>query len=363
MLPRTAQTAGLALLLGAGIAVPAAFADPAASSSQFEQRSVTIGTVTYTLPDNWVFINTKCKEGDKDYKDCQKKASDFLAKYKDSKGNNYSFLNNQNWLQCLSDCPGGSSSSGVDLDYCMGSPDCMKDIQGTLAAAQATAAKSADPQKAPEVGDATGQLQAARFLENPNQVSILSEDMHSNPPPSGPGPARSTSQKTPSQPPGQKKDAGGLVVSQGGPLGGGGPSNPSDSSNPSDGTMGPGGDLAGSGAAQDNPGLNYLRGGFSGNPNSGMSGLTDTIVKSSPFLNDHMSFYLASNNTPTNLRALERVGSDVLNPIARQVLGDSASGRDGASGRTAFDGQSSNLPKDAKPKCSTNFFGQSNCPK
>jgi hypothetical protein len=149
------------------------------------------------------------------------------------------------------------------------------------------------------------------------------------------------------------KDSGGLVVSQGG-LGKG--SFSSSSSDPSgDKEEGSTGIPPQVGGDQDNPSLSYARGGFSGSPDSQMGGLTDAIVRSSPFLNDHRSFYLAQNATPTDLRALQRVGSDVLNPIARQVTGDATSGR------SAFDGQSAELPKDVKRRCSTNFFGQSNC--
>lgn len=350
MLPRTVPTAWLVLLLGSGISAPAAFAAPAGSPAQFVQHSIQIGTATYKLPDNWVFIKTKCAEGDKA---CQKKAADFLAKYQDSQGNNYSFLSNQNWLQCLSNCPGGSSSSGIDLDYCMQSPSCLKDVQGTLAAAQTAAAKSADPGQAPDQGIATGDKEAASFLNNPQfMMTSLEQTSRTDSDESGTSGSASKTSTTPSA--SQVTDAGGQVVSKGGSLTGRGPSYPA---NPPGGGTGSGATSVGISGAQDNPGLTYARGGFPSNPDSGMSGVTETIVKSSPFLNDHMSFYLASNATPTDLRALQKVGSDVLNPISQQVMGD------GTSGRTAFDGQATNLPKDAKRKCGTNFFGVGNCPK
>ena len=217
----------------------------------------------------------------------------------------------------------------------------MKDIQGTLAAAQAEAAMSADPQNAPALGEAYGQTQAAPFLENPNQLPMLSDDTSSSRLTDKPAPSHVTS-------------ADGQVLSKGGPPAG---RKPSYSADPTAGGTRPDGNPAENGSAQGDPTLAYARRIFPESLDSGMDGTTEGIVQSSPFLDDHRRFYLASNSAPTDLHALEKVGSDIINPISQQVIGD------GTSGRTAFDGQSANLPKDAKRRCGTNFFGVENCPK
>jgi hypothetical protein len=123
--------------------------------------------------------------------------------------------------------------------------------------------------------------------------------------------------------------------------------------NPSGLGMNPGGP-SGLGGGQGDSSLAYLREGFSGG--QGMGGTIDGIVKESRFLNDHASFYLANNTSPTNMHALQTVGANVLKPISQQIMGDETSGR------SAFDGQSANLKKDVERRCGTNFFGLQNCP-
>ena len=199
----------------------------------------------------------------------------------------------------------------------------------------AEADKSSNPADAADTGDKKSAMEADSFLNNPpmtNQPNQSSQKgptlgMHSptTPPPGGPNTPTVTVDDT------------GKVLAKG--PGGTGMTG----STPDNGKTG-GGGLGGS------------QGGFPGSQ-GGMGPTVSSIVKASPFLNDHMSFYLASNTSPTDLHALQKVGSNILNPISQQVIGDDASGR------TAFDGQSSNLPKDAKRKCSTNFFGVETCQK
>jgi len=112
-----------------------------------------------------------------------------------------------------------------------------------------------------------------------------------------------------------------------------------------------------SGGARDDPGLAYIRAGWSGSRDPGLGGTIDTIVETSPFLNHQMSLYPSGSASRTDLRALGTVGSEVINPISQRVL------RDGASGRAAFDGQSADLPPDAPRKCGAGLFGVGDCAK
>jgi hypothetical protein len=330
--------AWMALLLVPGPAASAAAVEPA-GSGEFAKRTVQIGTVTYRLPDNWVFINAKCPENDPD---CRKRAEGFLSQYKDAKDNDYKFLNNQNWLQCLSDCPGGSTSSGIDLDYCMETPSCLKDIAGTLAAAQSEAKQSADPENAAEKGIANGNKEAAGFLQGddfvgPPEPARLSGDQLAMKSIGGGGSVQDgTSSATP---PGVGKDAGGQTLWKQGPGAGTGTGTVDERiSRRGGGPAGDGwGDRGGSGDRRSgrSPGMDYgLYGSGDEDDASSISGL---MVDNSPFLRDRA--LLASN--ATDLRALRRDPA-LIKAITSQLSGYSD---EEASGRRAFDGQSSDVKK------------------
>ena len=309
-----------------------------ASTGTFAQRTVKIGTVTYRLPDNWIFINAKCADNDAA---CKKSAEAFLSGYKDSAGSDYKFLNNQNWLQCLSDCPGGSTSSGIDLDYCMQTPSCLKDIEGTLAKAQAEAKSSSDPANAAEKGIADGNKEAASFLNDfvgppePPKVAVNDRlSMKSI----GDGPGTREDPSTTADR-GAGKDAGGKTLWTGpgigsGPISGddrtgrrgGGPAG--------DGWDGRGGD--GGRKSGRNPGMDYGLFG-DGDDEADAASISGLMVDNSPFLRDRA--LLAKN--VTDLRRL-RQDPALIRAISSQ-LSDPAD--DGVSGRRAFDGESADVKK------------------
>ena len=313
-------------------------AKPAGDDSRFTQRTVKIGTVTYRLPDNWVFINAKCAENDAD---CRKKAETFLSGYKDASGGEYKFLNNQNWLQCLSDCPGGSTSSGIDLDYCMQTPSCLKDIEGTLAKAQAEAKSSSDPANAAEKGIADGNKEAASFLNDfigPPEPPKVAVDDRLSMKSTGDGPATRENPPTAAGR-GAGKDAGGKTLWTGPGIGSGPSSGDERTARRGGGPAGDGWDGRGGDGGRKsvrNPGMDYGLFGDGGDEADAAS-ISGLMVDNSPFLRDRA--LLAKN--VTDLRRL-RQDPALIRAISSQ-LSDSAD--EGVSGRRAFDGESADMKK------------------
>ncbi|MBI5239360.1 MAG: hypothetical protein HY926_02725 [Elusimicrobia bacterium] len=303
------------------------------SSGAIAQRTVRIGDVTYKLPDNWVFINAKCADNDAK---CKAQTADFLSRYQDAKGGDYKFLNNQNWLQCLSDCPGGSTSSGADLDYCLQSPACLKDIEGTLAKAQTEAKQSADPGKAADKGIESGNKEVSMFLNSGDAGGPPVVAMNDGGSKASPHAGDRVGIDSPSPaPPNEGRDMSGQTLWKQTPEAGSDDGRAPDRDR-SGAALGP---PAGTGRDR-NPGLDYARSGL-----SGLSGedqdpwLIGGIVDSSPFLRDRA--LLASNASATDLRAL-RQDPALLKAITSQLSG---AADDGVSGRQAFDGQSADVKK------------------
>ena len=290
------------------------------------QRSADLGATTYRLPDNWAFINARCADDDKA---CKAKAVSLVSSIQDSAPHSRLLINSQVRLQCVKDpCLSGRSAASWDFEACAASPGCRTEMERFLSEAQAAAAGSAslDPDQRGEEAITNGNREIAAFLDNKDTAgssfSILSMT---------PDQKRSSRDITITAP-----DT--LSLTNTGSKKGGGITVPDSDSQHKGGS---------------DPSLDYARDKLSGPQDGQDPGLIGGIVRYSPFLNDHM--FVASNTSGTDLSAMRRVGSDVLNPI-HAAFGD------GASGRTAFDGQSTDLPKDVQQrKCGTNFFGSENC--